>query len=122
MQFAVNPQETAISKTVHPIRTQDIHSLSDFQRKTRKHVERLRESGRPEVLTINGKASLVVQDADAYQRLLELADRMDTLLAVKAGLESTRRDEGISLEQFDREMRSKHGIPDSRGATGTEGH
>ena len=110
-----------MSQTIHPIRTEDIHSLSDFQRKTREHVERLKESGRPEVLTVNGKASLVVQDADAYQRLLELANRMDTLLAVKESLDSMQRGEGISLEDFDREMRSKHGIPNSHRATGTEG-
>ncbi len=94
-------------QTVHSIRTEDIHSLSDFQRKTREHIERLKESGRPEVLTVNGRASLVVQDAGAYQRLLELAGRMDTLLAVREGLDSMRRGEGISLEEFDGEMRAK---------------
>lgn len=36
---------------------------------------RLRRSGRPEVLTINGKAELVVQDAAAYQRLLEALEK-----------------------------------------------
>jgi len=108
-------------QNIHPIRPEDIHSLSDFQRKTRDHIERLQETGRPEVLTVNGKAALVVQDADAYQRMLELADRMDTLLAVQEGLDSMKRGEGISLEEFDREMRAKHGIPSRRRATGTEG-
>lgn len=107
---------------VHPIRPEDIYSLTDFQRKTREHVERLQETGRPEVLTVNGKAALVVQDANAYQRMLDLADRMDTLLAVREGIDSMKRGEGISLEDFDREMRKKHGLPSHRGATGTEGH
>ena len=47
----------------------DIHSLSDFQRRTREHIGRLRETGRPAVLTVNGKAELVVQDAESYQDL-----------------------------------------------------
>jgi hypothetical protein len=53
------------------IRLQDITSLTDFHRNTKAHLKRLKVSGRPEVLTINGKAEFVVQDAAAYQRLLE---------------------------------------------------
>jgi hypothetical protein len=49
---------------------QDITSLSNFQRHTRHFLHRLKETARPLVLTINGQAELVVQDAEAYQRLL----------------------------------------------------
>jgi hypothetical protein len=35
----------------------------------------MKESGNPLVLTVNGKAEVVVQDAAAYQRLLQLAER-----------------------------------------------
>jgi len=45
----------------------DIHTLDSFRRKTKQHVERLQSTGRPEVLTVNGKPSVVVQDAVAYQ-------------------------------------------------------
>lgn len=55
-------------------RVADIFSLSDFQRTTREHIRRLRETGRPEVLTVNGRAELVVYDAAAYQ---EIADRLE---------------------------------------------
>lgn len=48
------------------IDVRDIYSLSDFQRKTREHIRRLKHTGRPEVLTVNGKAELVVQAAGAY--------------------------------------------------------
>jgi len=56
-------------------RIQDIASLTDFHRNSRAHLKRLKLSGRPEVLTINGKAELVVQDAVAYQRLLARVER-----------------------------------------------
>jgi PHD/YefM family antitoxin component YafN of YafNO toxin-antitoxin module len=57
----------------------DIHSLSSFQRKTRAHIRRLRLTRRPEVLTVNGRAELVVQDAAAYQDLMDtLATRRST--------------------------------------------
>lgn len=50
---------------------QDITSLSNFQRNTRDLIHRLKETGRPLVLTVNGGAELVVQDAASYQRLLD---------------------------------------------------
>ncbi|HLM47397.1 MAG TPA: hypothetical protein VK458_26255 [Myxococcaceae bacterium] len=51
-------------------KTSDVYSLTDFQRSAREHIQRLRDTRRPEVLTVNGKAEVVVQDADAYQDLL----------------------------------------------------
>jgi prevent-host-death family protein len=58
---------------------QDIHSLSDFKRKTSEYLTRMKESGQPVVLTINGKAEFVVQDAASYRRLLELAERAEMM-------------------------------------------
>jgi hypothetical protein len=66
--------------------SQDIDSLSHFKRNTLELLARMRQSGRPLVLTVNGKAELVVHDVAGYQRLLDLADRMETLLAVEEGL------------------------------------
>ena len=57
------------------IKPEDITSLTDFQRNTREHVERLKQTGRPEILTVNGQAQLVVQHAAAYQRLLDELER-----------------------------------------------
>jgi prevent-host-death family protein len=51
--------------------SQDICSLSDFKRNSAPLVEQLKRTGRPVVLTLNGKADLVVQDVVAYQRLLD---------------------------------------------------
>jgi prevent-host-death family protein len=51
----------------------DIQSLSTFKRDTAKMAARLKQTGKPIVLTVNGKAEIVVQDAAAYQRLIELA-------------------------------------------------
>ena len=59
--------------------SEDIHSLSAFKRKTAQFMNQLKETGRPVVLTINGKAELVVQDAAGYQRLLDLAERAEML-------------------------------------------
>jgi PHD/YefM family antitoxin component YafN of YafNO toxin-antitoxin module len=57
------------------IKPEDVCSLTDFQRNTRLHIDRLKQTGRPEVLTVNGQAELVVQHAAAYQRLVEELER-----------------------------------------------
>ena len=61
----------------------DIRSLSDFKRNTVDLLDRLRKTGHPLVLTINGKAELVVQDAEAYQALL---DRVEAIEGIQRGL------------------------------------
>jgi hypothetical protein len=57
------------------IRAEDIGSLTDFQRNTRAHLKRLKRTGRAELLTVNGKAELVVQNASAYLRLIESLEK-----------------------------------------------
>jgi prevent-host-death family protein len=52
----------------------DIHPLTAFLRDHKAHLERLEETGRPEVLTVNGKPKVVVQDVAAYQQMMELLD------------------------------------------------
>ena len=59
--------------------SQDIHSLSDFKRKTAEFTARLKKSGHPVVLTVNGRASLVVQDTASYQRLVERAEQAEMM-------------------------------------------
>jgi len=48
-----------------------VGSLTDFSRNTKARLKRLKRTGRPELLTVNGKAEVVVQSASAYQRLIE---------------------------------------------------
>ena len=91
--------------------SKDIRSLSDFKRNTTEFVRKMQESGKPVVLTVNGRSELVVQDATSYQKLLELVDRLEAIEGIKRGLEDADRGEGVTLEQFDKEMRRKYEIP-----------
>ncbi len=68
------------------LKVKNIHSVTDFARNTRDHIERLQGSGEPEVLTMNGKAAVVVQDAEAYQGLLDLVDYVDTVRTLRERL------------------------------------
>jgi len=57
----------------------DIHTLDSFRRKSKEHVDRLHSTGRPEVLTVNGRPSVVVQDAAAYQHQVEKLSVLEAL-------------------------------------------
>jgi prevent-host-death family protein len=76
----------------------DIHSLTEFKRNTADFLGQLRQTGAPMVLTVNGKAEVVVQDARSYQRLHDLAERLETIQAVREGLASADRGEGRPMD------------------------
>ncbi len=92
----------------------EIASLTAFKRNTNEYVRRIKESGSVLVLTVNGKAELVVQDAESYHRMLELLDRAETIEAVREGLESVRQGKVVSLDQFDKEMGERIRAPKKR--------
>ena len=86
----------------------DIRSLSDFKRNTADLLDRLRTTGHPLVLTINGKAELVVQDAEAYQALL---DRVEAIEGIQRGLVDVKAGRTKPARQVFAGLRRKHGIP-----------
>ena len=90
------------------INLKDICSLSEFQRNTRAHVEHLRKTGRPEVLTVHGQAELVVQHAEAYQKLLDLAANAAAIVGIQRGLqgmyEGTGEDAEDAFASLEREL------------------
>ena len=96
------------------ISLKDIESLTAFKRNTSEYVKKIKESGNPLVLTVNGKAEIVVQDAESYQRMLEVLDRAETIEALREGLESVRQGNTMSLDQFDKEMRKRISAPKKR--------
>ncbi|HEX8199145.1 MAG TPA: type II toxin-antitoxin system Phd/YefM family antitoxin [Isosphaeraceae bacterium] len=83
----------------------DINSLSNFKRHTADFLRQLKETGQPVVLTLNGKAELVVQDAKSYQKLLEIAERAEELEALQESVEQMRAGLGIPAEEVFAEMR-----------------
>src|SRR5262245_26254962 len=81
----------------------DIDSLSNFKRNTPEFVRQLKESGHPVVLTVNGKAELVVQDAASYQRLIEQAaraERAEELESLRVAIEEMKAGKGRPIEEM----------------------
>jgi PHD/YefM family antitoxin component YafN of YafNO toxin-antitoxin module len=87
-----------------------IHPLSDFQRNTRAHIRRLKRSGKPAVLTVNGQAEVVVQSAEGYQKLLEERELLEAIRGISRGLEQANRGEGKPMREFLTELAREHGI------------
>lgn len=82
----------------------EINSLSNFKRNTSEFLEQLKKSGKPIVLTINGKAELVVQDAESYQKLLEISEKLETIEALKPAVEEMKAEKGETAEKFFAEL------------------
>jgi len=87
------------------IALQDIRSLTDFQRNTKAHLRRLKSSGRPAVLTVNGRAELIVQDAAAFE------DTLDAIRGIQRGLDAMKEGTGKPFRQALDEIRVKYKIP-----------
>jgi prevent-host-death family protein len=83
----------------------DINSLSNFKRHTPEFLRQLKQTGHPVVLTINGKAELVVQDAASYQKLIDLAERAERIDALRASIEDMRAGKVSPVEDMLAEMR-----------------
>lgn len=88
--------------------SEDIRPITDLKKHTREVLDQARRTGRPVILTVNGRADAVLLDAKTYEKHLK-ASNLARLLApaeedVKAG--RTR-----PIRQFLREFKNAHKIP-----------
>jgi len=88
----------------------NIHPLSDFQRNAKRHIHRLKKSGKPAILTVNGQAEVVIQSAEAYQKLLEDQELLASIRGISRGLEQAKRGEGRPMREFLEEFANGRGI------------
>ncbi len=88
----------------------DIMSLSTFKRDSNKVMRQMKKTKEPVVLTVNGKAALVVQDAESYQNLLELKERSEVVEILRQRLASRSRKKGRPAEDFFNEFFAKNNI------------
>jgi len=92
------------------IKLSSIQSLTDFKRNTNEYITELRRSHDPLVLTVNGKAELVVLDRDSYQELIDRVQYAESVITIKEGVESFEKGEGRPAIDALAELAQKHGI------------
>ncbi|BAY86145.1 prevent-host-death family protein [Calothrix parasitica NIES-267] len=85
----------------------NIYPLSEFQRGAKAFLEKLRGSKEPIVLTVNGKASVVVQDAESYQELLDRLELLETSAVIRKSIEEFELGKGMSLDKAFKQLRDK---------------
>lgn len=88
-------------------------SLANFKSQTSDYLAHLHETGSPLILTVDGKAEVVVQDAAAYQRLVELADQAERdafIAAVQEGLDDVEAGRIVPAREAFLEIAKKRGI------------
>jgi PHD/YefM family antitoxin component YafN of YafNO toxin-antitoxin module len=88
----------------HTLLPENIHSLTDFLRNHKRHLQRLKRSQRPSVLTLNGKAKVVVLDAGAFQAMMEM---METHKGIADGLVSLKRGHRLPAKRVFARLRKK---------------
>src|SRR5229473_6448061 len=88
----------------------DIRTLSEFKRNTVQLVRQLKKTGEPIILTLNGKAEVVILDAASYGRVREALDRLETLEGIHEGLKDMAAGRMLSLEDAREEAAKKYGV------------
>jgi prevent-host-death family protein len=85
----------------------NIQPLTDFKRNASTYIEQIRQTLAPLVLTINGKAAVVVQDAGAYQTMVDRLQSLEEELATlkRAALE---HDLNLGLQQLEQGAYSEY--------------
>jgi len=90
--------------------TKDIHSLTTFRRRSGEFLKQLKKSKRPVVLTVKGKAAAIVQDAEAYQRLLDIAAHADAVEGIRQGQEDVKEGRVLPATEFFANFEARHDL------------
>lgn len=84
--------------------TEDIRSVTDLKRHTREILDHVHATGRPVVLTVNGRADAVLLDAVVYQKHLQAASLARLLAPAEAeAVEGNTRSADNFLDEFKRD-------------------
>jgi PHD/YefM family antitoxin component YafN of YafNO toxin-antitoxin module len=83
-----------------------IHPVTDFVRNYKSFLLRIKETGNPEVLTVNGKPEYVIIDAKSYQAIAAEIERRRFVRAVNEGIEDMRAGRGQSADSAFAQLRA----------------
>ncbi len=73
-------------------------------------LRQLDDHGEPIVISINGKADLMISDEGSFQMLVNLVDRLELFEVLKQATKDLDEGKGLSLEEVKEQARLKYGI------------
>ena len=83
---------------------EDIHPLSEFVRNAKTHIGEINDSGRAQILTVNGKAEVAVLGKKLFDELIQAREQLETLRAIQSGLEDIEAGRLRSAEEVHKEL------------------
>lgn len=92
------------------INLSQIHPVSDFVRNYKTFLTRIKTTGQPEVLTVNGKPECVLVDAKSFQEMTDALEQVRFVKAVQAGIDSMNSGTGKPSDEAFRDIRAKLGL------------
>jgi len=92
------------------IQPSDVHTLTEFKRNSTELLGRLEESGRPQVLTVEGRPKAILLGVAAFERMAELADRAETIEGIRRGLLDVDAGRTMPLEELEAAVRKRLGL------------
>ena len=83
--------------------TEDILSITELKRNTTAILNKLHDTGRPVVLTVNGKAEAVIIDAGEYEKQTCALNLLKMLVPAEEDVKEGRvREAGAFFKEFKR--------------------
>jgi prevent-host-death family protein len=92
------------------MRTEDIHPMSEHRAHLTDHLRQVQETGRPIVVTQNGRAAAVVLSPATYDDLVRRAEFAADVAAIKEGLSEANAGKGRDAREALRDIAAKHGL------------
>lgn len=89
-----------------------IHPMSDFLRNHKAHVARLKETRTPEVLTVNGRAEVVLLDTESYENMVEQIRHLQEVSAARAHMAQARKNTPLQEPVTESERERRNAILD----------
>ena len=86
-------------------------SLTQFQQEAPAMLDRFKTDKTPIIITIDGKATAVLQDAEGYQQLLDRIELLETLAGIRTSLAEFEQGKGIPLDRAFEQFRQKYDLP-----------
>lgn len=88
------------------------HSLNEFQEEAPAILNQFKTDKSPIMLTVDGKITAVIQDAESYQQLLNKIELLESLAGIRKSLEEFEQGKGIPLNQAFAQFQEKYDLPD----------
>ena len=83
----------------------NITSMTEFKRDSGRWLRRMRKTGKPGVLTVNGRAEVVIMDAASYRRLMQEVEASSVMVAVERSMREYRDGKTVPASEAIRRMR-----------------